>query len=63
MAIITPPPFKIGDSVILRSNSKPLMTVLITGDEKTSCIYYNPITGRFDKHEFPNAAIKKYVSV
>lgn len=52
--IPTPPPFKIGDTVQLKSAPKNLlMTVLIVSPEKINCTYYNPITGKFDKQDFP----------
>lgn len=55
-------PFKVGDSVILKSSAKPVMTVLIVYDEKVNCTYYNTITGKFDKQDFPLATIRKYTS-
>ena len=59
----TPPlPFKAGDQVVFKSSSKLLMTVLELKSDTIQTMYYNTVTGKFEKAFFPLFAIKKYAA-
>lgn len=63
MATVTTPqpiPLKAGDMVVLRSSPKTPMTILTVDSTKANCTWYNPVTGKFDKNDFPLVCIRKY---
>jgi hypothetical protein len=61
MAVVqqTPPPFKVGETVVIRSSVKLLMTVIEVKDENIRCMFYSNVLGKFEKEYFPVSCLRK----